>query len=105
MDYIRPHGLALSVEEYRPSRQQGTKEERITATLQSKYDNRQMWHYYGGNCQILEDELVLANPPHDDCKDALASVVDMAVAPSISNFSSLKFPMSQMAHTRFGGIM
>jgi hypothetical protein len=63
-----------------------------------------MWHYQGGNCQVLEDELVLANPPHDDCKDALAAAVDVAIAPTFMMHSK-KLPMSQMVHTRFGGIM
>ena len=81
-DYIRRHGLALSVDEYRPNRYQGSKEERIESTLQPRYTNRQMWHYYGGNCQLLEEELVLQNPPHDDIKDCLAACVDIAVAPS-----------------------
>ncbi len=74
-------GLALVVDEYRPSRWQGSKEERIMATLEPKYANRQMWHYPSGNCQLLEEELVFTNPPHDDVKDALASAVDFAVAP------------------------
>jgi hypothetical protein len=105
MDYIRPHGLSLSVEEYRPNRHEGNKEERIMATLQSKYDNRQIWHYQGGNCQILEDELVLSNPPHDDVKDALASVVASAVAPTFSMIGLSQPPLSQMTHSRFGGIL
>ena len=40
-----------------------------------------MWHYKGGNCQTLEEELVMSHPPHDDCKDALANAVDLAVIP------------------------
>lgn len=103
-DYIRTHGLALSVEDHRPTRNDGNKEERITAVLQSKYDNRQMWHYQGGNCQILEDELVLSNPPHDDVKDALASAVEAAVAPTFT-INSSQLNLSQMSHSRFGGIM
>lgn len=81
-NYIKTHGLALAVEEHKPNRHIGTKEERIRAALQAKYDNGQMWHYEGGNCQVLEDELRLTNPPHDDVKDALASVVEACVPPS-----------------------
>src|SRR5690606_30592677 len=33
-NYIRVHGLALIIEEYRPNRQEGSKQERIEATLQ-----------------------------------------------------------------------
>ena len=74
--YIRPLGLALTIEEFRPSRVQGNKEERILSVLEPRYSNRQIWHYQGGNCQTLEDELIFTNPAHDDIKDALASEID-----------------------------
>jgi hypothetical protein len=41
-----------------------------------------MWHYRTGNIQLLEEELIFANPAHDDVKDALASAVDFAVPPT-----------------------
>lgn len=102
-DYIRPHGLALSIDDYRPTRNEGTKRERIQATLKPKYDNRQVWHYQTGNCQILEDELVAAKPPHDDCKDALASCIDICVAPG-SSFGQLQGGAELFTHSKFGGI-
>ena len=103
-NYIRQHGLALSIEEHKPSRHQGSKEERIEAVLQPRYSNMQMWHYYGGNCQVLEEELTQAAPPHDDVKDALAAAVETAVAPSQSSRSS--GPQLQViSNPRFGGIL
>ncbi len=81
-NYIRPNGLALSVEEIAPTRHQGSKEERMAAILEPRYDNMQMWHYRGGHCQTLEDELVSHHPAHDDCMDALANAINIAVAPS-----------------------
>ena len=77
-DYIREYGMSLSIDEFRPTK---NKEERIAAALEPKYDNHQMWHYRGGNCQVLEEELVMRHPPHDDVKDALASAVEIAVKP------------------------
>lgn len=103
-NYIRKYGLSLAVEEYRPSRWQGSKEERIMATLEPRYANRQIWHPRSGNIQVLEEELISANPPHDDVKDTLASAVDMAIAPKNifrqmkDNIPSFKF------HSRFGGV-
>lgn len=103
-NYIRPLGLALTIEEFRPSRWQGSKEERILATLEPRYANRQMWHYPGGNCQLLEEELTFANPAHDDVKDALASAVDFAVAP-VSSYMTNRSKASQFTyHPRFGGV-
>lgn len=83
-DLIRQHGLSLSVDEFRPNKSQGNKQERISAVLEPRYDNLQIWHYKGGNTQYLEEELSTRNPAHDDVIDALASAVDMAVKPSSS---------------------
>lgn len=80
--YIRPNGLFISIEEIKPTRYQGSKEERMQAVLGPKYDNLSVWHYEGGNCQTLEDELVASHPPHDDCMDALSTAISIAVAPS-----------------------
>jgi len=81
-ELVKQHGLSLSIEEYRPNKTQGNKQERIASTLEPRYDNMSMWHYRGGNTQILEEELSSRNPAHDDVIDALASVVDMAIKPS-----------------------
>lgn len=103
-NYIRVHGLALSVEDFRPTRNQGNKDERIEAILQPRYHNRQMWHYQGGNCQILEEELSLTNPPHDDVKDALASAIDVCVAPSTMMSNRTNERQAMYSHSKFGGI-
>lgn len=104
--YIRQYGLALSIEDYRPNRHQGSKEERMDAILQPRYNNRQVWHYQGGNCQILEEELVLTNPPHDDVKDSLASAIDAAIAPAGQQHNNvLKFVPGVNTHNRFGGLI
>lgn len=104
-DYIVRHALALSVKDFRPSRAEGTKEERIDAILRPRYENRQIWHYQGGNCQTLEEELVLNNPPHDDIKDALANAIDVCVAPSYRRMTELA-PQRQISfHNRFGGVV
>lgn len=104
-NYIRPHGLALSIEDFRPTRNQGSKEERMNAILQPRYANRQIWHYQGGNCQVLEEELVLSNPAHDDVKDCLASVIDTCVAPSVQNAPTLRLVAGVNTHSKFGGII
>lgn len=106
-NYIRKHGLGISIDEYRPSRFEGSKFERIMATLEPKYANRQIWHYPSGNTQILEEELVLQNPAHDDVKDALASAIDylMKIAP-YSYYTIKKNEEQKMNfHSRFGGTL
>ena len=103
-NYIRPHGLGLAVDEFRPSRWQGSKEERILSVLEPKYANKQIWHYQGGNCQSLEEELIFTNPPHDDIKDALASAIDFAVSP-VNTFKLKKDAQIVFNfHSKFGGV-
>lgn len=104
-DYIRPYGLSLIVDEYRPSRWLGSKDERIMAILEPKYANRQIWHAQSGNCQILEEELLLANPAHDDVKDALASVIDFSIVP-LNFFRKQQEKTNEFNYnTRFGGVL
>lgn len=101
-NYIRAHGLALSIEDNMPRLK--SKEERIEAVLQSKYANHQMWHYVGGNCELLEEELVLQKPPHDDIKDSLASCVETAVAPAKMSSHKNKIVADGYYHPKFGGV-
>ncbi len=105
-NYIRSHGLALSVEEFKPTRYMGTKAERVGNILEPRYSNGQIWHYRGGNCQVLEEELVMSKPPHDDIKDALATCIDMCVPPSRSSAVSRTQRVTERReyHPRFGGL-
>lgn len=102
-DKIKSEGLVISIDEHRPSRRDGTKEERIAAALEPRYEDMKVWHREGGYTPILEEELVLARPPHDDLKDALASAVEIAVKPkqrrdSVERSNNVKF------NSRFGGV-
>lgn len=102
--YLSKEGLKLAVEEYRPSKAEGSKEERIAASLEHRYDSQSIWHYEGGFTSILEEELLQARPQHDDIKDALASAVSMAVAPSRSNADKMKDFFTTPSPNRFGGV-
>lgn len=103
-DFVRKSGLKIKVEEYRPSMKEGSKEERIAAVLEHKYENLEIWHREGGWTPILEEELVLARPPHDDIKDALASAVSIAVKPQKTARDLVKdFINPSRVGSRFGG--
>lgn len=104
-NYFIPNGLALSVTEIAPTRHQGSKQERMAAILEPRYDNQSIWHFKGGHCQTLEDELILSHPPHDDCMDALATAISIAVAPTgmlARDRSGRKDNV--VYHPRFGGV-
>ena len=102
--YIAQHGLALSIEPFKPTRHLGSKEERIEAVLQPRYREMQIWHYRGGYCSILEEELVLQNPAHDDLKDTLATAIQHIIRPSQMNAHRSRSRVADMAHGRFGGL-
>ncbi len=104
-DKMRSEGLSLSIDEYRPTRNEGNKQERIAAALEHKYDNQTIWHFKGGYIDVLEEELVQARPAHDDIKDALASAVEIAIKPKQARYSG-EFGNNNVLqfNTRFGGV-
>ena len=106
-DHLSDEGLSLPIDEYRPTRTEGSKEERIQATLEHRYEGGKMWHLEGGWTSQLEDELVQARPPHDDLKDALASSVGIAIKPkergSSGESKQAMYGLNAKSSSRFGG--
>lgn len=102
-DRIRKEGMTLIIDEYRPTRNQGSKEERIAAVLEPRYESMTMFHCRGGHTPALEEELLLARPQHDDLKDCLASAVELAKPPSNRNNLERKTNVVQFSK-RFGGV-
>lgn len=102
--YFKPYGLYLSVEELAPTRSSGSKQERMSAILEPRYDNLSVWHYRGGNCQTLEDELVMQHPPHDDCMDSLSCAISIAIPPTGMLNRDMSRQKNILTHPRFGGV-
>ncbi|CAB4212275.1 Terminase RNaseH-like domain containing protein, partial [uncultured Caudovirales phage] len=98
-DYMRSVNLPIIIEDNRPTR---NKEERMRAALEPRYTNNQIWHYKGGNCQTLEEELVVEHPEHDDLKDSLAAVVEIVKPPAKARTS--KTEHNVVYSSRFGGV-
>lgn len=101
---LRDEGILVKIDEFRPTRHEGNKEERLASILEPRYGSQKMYHYRGGNCQILEEELVSRNPPHDDVKDALAAAIDIAKAPKRSRERGTTVNSNIVYNKRFGGI-
>jgi phage terminase large subunit-like protein len=101
-DYIRQEGMSLSIDENRPSRHEGTKEERMGSILEPRYENLTMYHVKGGLTPALEEELILARPKHDDLKDTLASAIAVAKAPRGARNGVKR--SNVIYNKRFGGI-
>lgn len=104
-DQMRARNVFFGVEEYRPPVAQGRKQERIVGILEPLYANAMIKHFRGGNCEVLEEELVMDHPPHDDIADALAMVSEICVKPVPHHFDS-KRPETNVIkfHRRFGGV-
>jgi phage terminase large subunit-like protein len=104
-DHLRKNGISLSIIEEKPTKHDGTKNERMSANLDPAYTNMAVWHKRDGGCQILEDELVMQFPPHDDCKDALSNAIKHMTPPQQrSQNSDGSFGNVVKFHSRFGGV-
>ncbi len=101
-DKMRSEGMSISIDEYRPMRQEGSKMERMAATLEPRYENMSVWHFKGGYTDVLEEELIQARPAHDDVKNALADAIDISVKPRAMVSDSR--PNVVQFHGRFGGV-
>jgi hypothetical protein len=102
--YMRRDGLPLSIDEFYPNKRDGEKAERMAAVLGPRYQNQSVWHFRGGHCQTLEDELVLLFPPHDDVMDAMTNAVTIAVPPVERRTSNvLAKQQESRSQQRFGG--
>lgn len=101
-DRIRAEGSSIVIDEHRPSRHDGSKEERIASVLEPRYENGTMLHQRGGYTPVLEEQLLLARPPHDDIKDCLASVIEIVKAPRDS-MNDNQINNVVKFHKRFGG--
>jgi len=102
--YLKPNGIPLVIDEFRPTRHLGDKNQRINAVLEPKYHNKQVWHYKGGNCQPLEEELSMRHPPHDDIKDALSNAVAISIVPRQRSNGFAVSNSNVITHSRFGGV-
>ena len=100
---IREEGLRLTLDAKNTSAGSGKKEHRIAATLEPRYENGDMWHYKAGLIMELEEQLVMARPPHDDLKDALAAAVEISISPA--RFGKMKQVVNIRSHARFGGVI
>jgi len=101
-NFIIRHGIPLAVDEFRPTRADGPKEERMAATLLPLFHNNVMHLYKGGHCQTLEEEIISARPAHDDLADAVTAAVDALKPPLKSRKKSTT--SNVIFNTRFGGI-
>lgn len=103
-DRCRTDGLRVKIEDHNPTRHDGRKEERISATLEPLYQNKQVYHCRGGYTSLLEEELLLDNPPHDDIKDGLTIALSNDIRKPMRGSGGSKDNVTEISyHPRFGG--
>lgn len=98
-DQLASQGTPLQIEEYKPIKD---KEERMNAVLRPLYEENRIFHYKGGNCELLEAELLAAKPEHDDIKNAVADAIEIATPP-FEVFTSTFQRLSKKRYGLFGG--
>lgn len=110
-EYAENNMVPIRIKAYKPNSTSGSKEERIAQTLEPVYEDGRMYHYRGGLCELLEEELVQDRPPHDDLKDCLHIGVGFEkLKPAVQDDDDEEHVsvnhMSQYAGktSRFGGI-
>lgn len=102
--FVREEGRTLVLEPNYVSANTGKKFERHAAVLEWRYKKKHIKHFKGGLTPDLEDEIVMARPPHDDLEDALCSAVEICKPPS--SRSGRRGALRQniiIASDRFGG--
>ena len=100
-DRLTDEGVRIPIDLYIPPNADG-KFARVNGILEPLYQSGAIYHYRGGNCQVLEDELVSVNPLHDDTKDAWAMSCDLMVKPLRRRFKDTSNVLN--FHNRFGGV-
>lgn len=100
-DQLASQGVPLQIEEYKPIRD---KDERMNAVLRPLYEDSKIFHYKGGNCELLEAELLAVKPEHDDIKNAVADAIEIATPP-FEVFTGAFKRLSQKRYGLFGGTL
>lgn len=101
-DRFRQEGITCSIDSKHENKRDETKEQRIESIVMPHYDNGNIFHTPGGYIGLLEEEIILPKPPHDDLKDALAGCMEIAKKPiggATKNVIPVRF------NKRFGGII
>ena len=100
-DNLNSKGIRIPIDLYIPPNADG-KVARVNGILEPMYQSKSIWHYRGGDCQTLEEELISINPRHDDTKDAWAMCCDL-MKPTIRK-ARRQYDNVVQYHPRWGGV-
>lgn len=100
-DALYDEGIRVPIDLYVPTKFEG-KAARVNGILEPLYQTGSIYHFRGGDCQTLEDELCSNNPLHDDTKDAWAMCIDLMNIPLAQRKKRKNNVI--LFHPRFGGL-
>lgn len=99
---IRRNGDSLAIDAKATTSHDLKKAERHAVLLETRFQNQSMYLKRGGIFQILEEEVLLERPPHDDLADALCGAIEISYAPGHKNNRTNKV-VPIRTNKRFGG--
>ncbi len=100
-DEVRKAGETLVVKHQTKNQREGSKEERNAQLFEPLYRSKSVYHTKGGYTRLLEEELRLSKPPHDDLKDALWIAVTNSTRMSKPKFATNRNKNIVRAESRF----
>jgi hypothetical protein len=100
-DEVRKAGETLVVKHQTKNQREGSKEERNAQLFEPLYRGKSVYHTKGGYTRLLEEELRLSKPPHDDLKDALWIAVTNSTRMSKPKFATNRNRNVVKAESRF----
>lgn len=100
-DRLQNMGIRIPIDLYVPPNTEA-KAVRVNNILEPLYQSGVVYHYRGGNVQVLEDELVSINPINDDTKDSWAMTIDLMRAPIARQMQSRGNVLQY--NSKFGGV-
>src|SRR5690606_31667338 len=78
---VRKNGDSLAIEAKAATSHDLKKAERHAAVIETRFQNQSIWLRRGGLFQVLEEEVLLERPPHDDLADALCAAIEISIPP------------------------
>lgn len=103
-DRFRDCGISCSIQGDHKNKAIDSKQQRKEQFVLPLYDNGEIWHFPCGNINLLEDELILPKPPHDDIADALGNALSIAKKPLKSTETTHNVTQLR-THPKFGGVI
>ena len=100
---VRQNGRSLVIDAKAKTSHDGKKAERYAAVLEPRYRAGTILHLKGGYSSVLEDQVIMPRPRHDDLKDALTEAIEISRVPGKRSINQPRDNKVVVISDRFGG--